>query len=451
MSTRSAGALVRSQEGLISRQIFFDPSLYALELERVFTKCWLFLAHESQLEEPGDYVTNYMGEDPVIVCRGSDGRVRAFLNSCRHRGMRICRSDVGRARKFTCSFHGWTYSNTGELLGVPYYRDAYGSILDKGQWGLHRVPRVATYGGLIFGCWDECAPELDDYLGELRWYLDVFLERHLGGMEFIPGKQRYTLAANWKLAGENFAGDNYHLHHSHGSMFDLDIRQINPANPISFRRGLTYYNVAFDRGHGLNGILFGGERYEVDLALAQEFGPDVVEYVTECHARLRERLSQQQAQVYGLSFGNAFPNFSFNDFGALRPMGFYLWHPQGPDKLEAWQWCAVDKDAPQVIKDLARVDFTRTQAVTGIAAQDDSENFEQVTEATRGVIGRRLDFNYQLNFRRAQEIGPEGCPGRFAPYLSEANQNAFYGYWADLIDREDGEYGHGEQGIAARD
>ena len=76
---------VKFEEGLVSRKIFFDPEIYRAELERIFARCWLFLGHESQIPEPGDYMTAYMGEDPILVCRGADGTVRAFLNSCRHR------------------------------------------------------------------------------------------------------------------------------------------------------------------------------------------------------------------------------------------------------------------------------------------------------------------------------------------------------------------------------
>ena len=436
-------------QGLVGRRIFFDQEIYETELERIFARCWLFLGHESQIPECGDYMSAYMGEDPVLVCRGDDGRVRAFLNSCRHRGMKVCRADRGNARQFTCSFHGWTYANSGELKGVPLGEEAYGDRLDKKAWGLLEVPKLAVYGGMIFGNWDAGAESLDEFLGDLRWYLDVMIERQIGGIEFIPGMQRYSLNANWKIASENFAGDTYHLIYSHGSMFRLDIRQINPANPNFRGKEREYYNIGLDNGHGLTGVVFGGERYEVDRELARTYGPEVVEYVEECQQRLIRALPSNQAGMYAPSFSNMFPNLSFNDFSALRPIGFYLWIPKGPCRLEAWNWCGVDRDAPQVIKDEARVDFTRIQSVSGIAAQDDTENFEQVTEATRGVVGQRLDFNYQMNVGQDLLEGPPGCPGRFSPYISETNQLNFYRHWATLMDSPWSGRSHGRRRAAA--
>src|SRR6266508_2518952 len=105
MAAIDTSGLIDVEHGLHNRRIFIDPEIYQLELERVFARCWLYLAHESQLTNRGDFVTTYMGEDPVIVCRGQDGQIRAFLNTCRHRGNRVCRLDEGRTTSFVCTYH----------------------------------------------------------------------------------------------------------------------------------------------------------------------------------------------------------------------------------------------------------------------------------------------------------------------------------------------------------
>ena len=140
--------LVDVEQGLVSRRIFIEPEIYAQELEQIFARCWLFLCHESQIPQPGDFFSTSMGEDPVLVVRDSQGQVHAFLNVCRHRGNRLCRADLGNAATFTCAYHGWTYGNDGQLVGVPYLREAYHGELDRERWGLDARGAVRQLQGL---------------------------------------------------------------------------------------------------------------------------------------------------------------------------------------------------------------------------------------------------------------------------------------------------------------
>src|SRR4051812_516481 len=104
------------QRGLVSRDIFVNDDVYRLELERIFDRTWMFLAHETEIRAPGDYVSRMLGSAPVIVVRDDKGEVHALLNSCRHRGSKVCRADSGNARNFVCPYHGWSYAQNGRLL-----------------------------------------------------------------------------------------------------------------------------------------------------------------------------------------------------------------------------------------------------------------------------------------------------------------------------------------------
>src|SRR6185436_11567779 len=190
---------VNAKEGVVTRNIFYDKEIYAQELEQVFGRSWLVVGHESMVAKPNDFAANYMGEDPVLLCRDSKGKLHTFLNMCRHRGNRICRADAGNAPSFMCTYHGWTFATDGKLVGVPGFKEAYFEELDRSQWGLVETAQISSHKGMVFATWDKQAPSLSDYLGDMAWYMDMVLDRQEGGTEFISGSQKWVINCNWKF------------------------------------------------------------------------------------------------------------------------------------------------------------------------------------------------------------------------------------------------------------
>ena len=142
--------MIDPQRGTISREIFVSPELYREELEKLFTRAWLFVGHESQIPKPGDFFVSRMGEESVILCRDDAGAVHVFLNSCRHRGMKVCRYEQGNTSLFVCPYHSWSYTTDGRLQGVPLYRALYEGTLNREEWSLIEVPKLALYKGTVW-------------------------------------------------------------------------------------------------------------------------------------------------------------------------------------------------------------------------------------------------------------------------------------------------------------
>src|SRR5262245_47313109 len=174
--TDQARLFAEVRRGMIQAHIYNDEEIFRLERERLFSRAWVFVGHESEIPQPGDYVVRRVVDDSFIVIRGEDGRVRALFNMCLHRGMQVCRAEMGNASHFRCPYHGWSYRNDGRLVGLPFHRDAYG-----GEAGLRRAgqallpaPSLGTHNGLIFVNLDPDAPPLREHLGDFAFYLDYY-------------------------------------------------------------------------------------------------------------------------------------------------------------------------------------------------------------------------------------------------------------------------------------
>ena len=212
------------RRGFIPAHIYNDPEIFALERDRLFSQAWVFLAHESEIPAPGDYVVRRVLADSFIVARDERGTVRVMFNMCLHKGMQVCRAELGNASHFRCPYHAWTYRNDGRLVGLPFHEEAYGGedgFARQGQ-ALLPAPSMDTYNGLIFISLRPDPPALRDWLGSFAFYLNFYTRQSPGGIE-LRGPQRWRIKANWKIGAENFAGDSYHTPHTHASVVEIGL------------------------------------------------------------------------------------------------------------------------------------------------------------------------------------------------------------------------------------
>lgn len=202
----------------VSSRVYTSPQVFEDEMTRIFESTWIYVAHESQIAQPGDYVSTYMGRQPVIVSRGEDGQVHVLLNACRHRGNTICREERGNAAFFRCSYHGWVYKNSGELVGIVerlHFPDDY----DKDIQGLVAAPRVGVFRGLIFASLSADVPSLDEHLGTSKKYLNLWADLSPTGTLRVLEPYKMACASNWKFHVENTT-EGYHARFVHESAFN---------------------------------------------------------------------------------------------------------------------------------------------------------------------------------------------------------------------------------------
>tara|TARA_R110000823_G_scaffold132777_8_gene261317 strand:+ start:6916 stop:8202 length:1287 start_codon:yes stop_codon:yes gene_type:complete len=412
--------LVNEDASLISRRCWSDAGVYELEKRAIFGRAWLFLGHESQIRAPGDFVQAYMCETPIILSRGEDGAIYANINSCTHRGLPVCRADHGNTRRFVCPYHNWSYGVDGSLKTIPQASQVRNQP-DKSVLGLKRVPRVESWRGLIFGSFNADIESLEDYLGDMRFYLDAFLQRFPAGIEFLGAPHRWIINANWKLPVENQLGDVNHGAFLHSAIIPREAQSVIEA---------LGYSVVPTPGHGATFRLMPEDSPWEDVAWGMEGmgaifgGAEVREYLAEVQARAAERVGELRARMKGLTYG-VYPNLSF----LWSNTSFKVSHPRGPGKVEYWSWAVVPADAPDAIKQALRTNYSSFFGPAGILEQEDSEVW------TQQFIGSDIDFADDRPFFYGLGLGEEALhpamPGLVSVTANEFYARQFFCRWRD--------------------
>ncbi len=178
----------------LRREFYTDEALFALDIEHIFRKEWLFVGHTAELPGTGSYFTVQIGAYPLVLVRGPDRVVRAFINSCRHRGSRLCPDARGTAPKLVCPYHQWTYELDGRLFAARQM----GAGFDRTRLSLRQV-HCETVAGYIFICLGTEAPDFTP----TREHLEPYLAPHRLDEARVAFESTLIEEGNWKLVWEN--------------------------------------------------------------------------------------------------------------------------------------------------------------------------------------------------------------------------------------------------------
>ena len=193
--------------------VYQDPETFRQEQQQIFRgPVWSYLALDAEISKLGDFKSTYIGDTPVVVTRGADNQLHAWVNRCAHKGALVCRSPRGNVADgaFTCVYHQWAYTSAGDLAGVPYRRGLNGvggmdKDFDLSKHGLRKL-RVDQVGSMIFATFSDATPALREFLGAEQC---ANIERIIDRPIKVIGYARQQMAGNWKFYSEN-SRDSYH-------------------------------------------------------------------------------------------------------------------------------------------------------------------------------------------------------------------------------------------------
>ena len=361
----------------VHADVFTDPTLYELEMRHIFASRWAFLTLESEVARPNDFITTHIADTPVLVTRDKHGELHAFLNVCRHKGSLICTAAQGNTPVHVCPYHAWSYNSAGRLVAIRDQASGqYVEAFKKLDHDLIPLPQFASYRGFLFGSLSTDALPLEEYLGDMRFFIDVIADGAPDGLEFVPGQIAYTYRGNWKFQLDN-GMDSYHLGTVHNTFTDImakrkagdgasavrhidwDKRQNNRLGSYGFRHGHTALWIEEGDKEGRPGYL-------AAEAARSRLGNTKVEWM------LRGR---------NYFF---FPNMQIQDSQSLM---LRVFRPLSVDRTEMQTYCLAPKGEPSEMRAWRVRQYEEFFNPGGLATPDDATVYEYCHEAlrTRGL------------------------------------------------------------------
>jgi benzoate/toluate 1,2-dioxygenase subunit alpha len=395
---QALAALVR--EGEVHRDVYIDAEVFALEMERLWSRAWVYVGHASQIPKAGDYYATEVAAQPVLMVRDGDGSIRVLMNRCAHKGAKLVSDTHGSVGQFfRCPYHAWTFRLDGSVLGIPLRR-AYentGLASTSAAQGVVRAGAVEVYRGFVFCRLSPKGIGFAEYFGESLSSIDNMADRSPHGeLEIAGGVLRYLHNCNWKMFVENL-NDTMHPMVAHESSAGTAKamwagQPADAPKPMAIEQFVPFANDykffdemgvrVFDNGHSYSGANFSiHSRYsaipEYEQAMLAAYGPQRTQAILA---------TNRHNTVY-------YPNLTIK--GAIQAIR--VARPIAADKTIVESWTFRLKGAPEKLLERTVMYSRLINSPMSVVGHDDLHVYRAIQE---GLAASGNDWvNLQRDFR----------------------------------------------------
>ena len=399
----------------VRRTAFTSDEVFERERTHVFDRSWVYVGHESEVPNSGDFVSRDVAGRPMILIRGHDDVVRVLLNTCSHRGAQVCRERKGNTKNFLCPYHAWNYANDGRLIAVQD-PDGYADGFDKSELGLRSPARTTSYRGFVWMSFNADIVDIETYLADAKEQLDLICDQSEEGLEVVRGTQEYCMYGNWKLLVENSI-DGYHGNPTHMRYMDWLQKSDAVTTPLE---GVQNRGRDLGNGHALMEYASAWGRPVARWVPA--FGEAAKARIENTKRALDQRFGEARADRIAQMSRNLliFPNLIVNDIMAVTVRTFF---PIAPDHMNITAWCIAPKGEHADDRHNRLDNFLTFLGPGGYATPDDVEMLESCQKGFRNTEVEYSDISRGMNEK-------EPLPAH------ELQMRAFWRRWNAMITDE---------------
>ncbi len=424
-------ALVRPGE--VHKDLYVDPELFDLEMERLFANTWVYVGHASQVPQPGDYFTTTVGTEPVVMVRHSDRSVRVLVNRCPHKGVQVAGGTCGNTGKFfRCPYHAWTFKTDGSLLSLPLRKGYENTGFEdcEASRGMATAGAVQVYRDFVFCRLTPQGIGFEDFFGDSLSTIDNMVDRSPEGrLEVAGGVLRYLHPCNWKMLVDNQT-DTCHPMVAHESSAGTAVAVWNRApegtpKPMAVEQFAPFMSPyeffekmgirVWDNGHGHTGVAD-------SIHAAYSPVPGYWEQMVAAYGEARAQAILGDVRHNTVYFPNIMVKGPIQTLRVFKPVAV------DRTLVESWTFRLVG--APDLLLERTCMYNRLINAPTSVVGHDDLEMYERAQQALKA---RGRDW---VNVARLLEPGEAEAPQAVVNGTSERQMRNQFQAWARFMTAE---------------